>query len=202
MFVRSLILALLYLGTVMAASSAMAASPPRMRPYTGIGVVVFPGIDATQKQNLQLQLYEEPGIVRLNVLNSSALTGNEWIFDPSEGAAPLIVSARKGEWFRVFFDDAGREAWINPHNIGQFQSWEQYLKLRTGRMLPALQPKYYHLLQQPGGKQLVTLTPKLLFRVVRLEKTWAMVLTDTGQIGWVRWLDDDGRLTVGTGKFK
>jgi hypothetical protein len=167
-----------------------------MRPYTGIGLVVF---STSGTQDLLLQMYEEPGITRTGVLKSTITSGNEWIFGASREVIPLIVSARKGDWLRVFFDDAGREAWIEPQNKGHFQSWEQYLKKQTGRMLPALQPQYYQLLEQPGGKLLGTMTPKQVFKVLKLDSSWAMVLTDISRIGWVRWRDDDGRLTVGTG---
>lgn len=147
-----------------------------------------------------MKLYEEPGLSRVGILNSSRISGNEWIFGLSDGTLPLIVSARKGDWLRVFYDDAGREAWIDARSKGRFQSWEQFLKLQTGHMLPALQPQYYHMLRQPGGELLATLTPKQLFRVLKLENAWGMVLTEQSQIGWVRWCDSDGRLTIGTGK--
>ncbi len=141
-------------------------------------------------------MYEEPGLSRVGMLDSSRLSGNEWIFGPSEGTSPFIVSARKGDWLRIFYDDAGREAWIDPQNKGHFQSWEQFLKLQTGHMLPGLPPQYYQLQQQPGGKLLATLTPKQVFKVLKLENSWGMVLTGQTQIGWVRWRDDDGRLLV------
>lgn len=115
----------------------------------------------------------------------------------SKGASPLIVSARKGEWLRVYFDDAGREAWVDPQDKGDFQTWEQFLKLGTGHLLPALQPRYYQLRQQPDGKLLGTLTPKQVFKVLRLENAWSMVLTEQSQIGWLRWRDEDGRLLLG-----
>ncbi len=185
----------------MAGSAGFAASPPQMRPYAGIGLVVFPKVDSPQEQNLQVQLYEEPGLSRIKLLSNSTLPGNEPIFGLEDGT-PLIVSVRKGEWLRVFYDDAGREAWINPRDRGHFQTWEQYLKLHTGRMLPALQPKYYQLLQQPDGKQIATLAPKQVFKVLKLDSSWGMVLTDKGQMGWLRWRDSDGRLTVGTEKSK
>lgn len=181
-------------------STGMAASPPRMRPYVGIGVVVYSGFDEGRNQDVQLQLYEEPGLVRMKLLTGAEFPGNEWIFGQQEGGAPLIVSARKGEWLRVFFDDAGREAWINPQDKWRFLTWEQYLKQHTGRLLSALQPQYYQLLQQPGGKQLATLTPKQLFKVLKLDNSWGMVLTDKGLLGWLRWRDSDGRLTFGIGK--
>jgi len=196
---RCFVMVLLVSVLGMTGSVSFAAPSPLMRPYAGIGLLVFSTVDSPQKQNPQLPLYEEPGLSRIKLLNSSILHGNEPIFGLQEGA-PLIVSARKGEWLRVFFDDAGREAWINPQGKGHFQSWEQYLKLYTGRMLPALQPKYYQLLQQPDGKQLATLTPKQVFKVLKIDSSWGMVLTDKEQIGWLRWRDSDGRLTVGTGK--
>jgi len=145
-----------------------------------------------------VQLYEEPGLTRVGLLDSSRLSGNGWIFGMAESKPPLIVSARKGNWLRVFYDDAGREAWIEPQNRGRFQSWEEFLKLQAARMLPALQQQYYQLQQQPGGKLLATLTPKQMFRVLKIENSWSMVLTEQSQIGWLRWCDNDGRLTVGT----
>jgi hypothetical protein len=197
---RSFVTFLIFFVLGMTGSAAFAASPPRMRPYTGIGLVVFSNSGKTQNQELPLQLYEEPGLSPLGMMNSSGLSGNEWIFGMPVGASTLIVSALKGDWLRVYYDDAGREAWINPQNNGRFQSWEQFLKLQTGRMLPGLQPKYYQLQQQPAGNQLGSLTPKQVFKVLKLENTWGMVLTDQSRIGWVRWCDDDGRLTIGTGR--
>ena len=199
-FSRSFLLFLIFFVTGMAGSAGFAASPPRMRPYTGIGLVVFSQSDTASNQDLQLQMYEEPGLSRVGILKSSRLSGNEWVFGLPEGSSPLIVSARKGDWLRVYYDDAGREAWIDPQNKGRFQPWEQFLKLQTVRMLPGLQPQYYLLQQRPGGKLLGTLGPKQVLKVLKLEDAWGMVLTEQSQIGWVRWCDDDGRLTVGVGK--
>lgn len=181
-------------------TAGLTANPPRMRPYAGIGLIVFSNVTTTQNQGLRLQMYDEPGLSRVGVLDSSRLSGNEWIFGLPAGAAPLVVSARKGDWLRVIYDDAGREAWIEPQNKGRFQSWEQFLKLQPGRMLPGLQPQHYQLQQRPGGKLLATMTPKQVFKVLKVDGNWGMVLAEQSQIGWVRWCDDDGRLTVGFGK--
>lgn len=145
-------------------------------------------------------MYEEPGLSRIGMLVTTRLSGNERIFGLQEEIPPLIVSARKDDWLRVYYDDAGREAWIDPQNKGRFQSWEQHLKVQTCRMLPGLQSQYYQLQQQPGGRILATLTPKQMFKVLKLENAWGMVLTDQAQLGWVRWRDDDRRLVVGIGK--
>jgi hypothetical protein len=197
---RSLVFFLIFFITGMTGSAGFAASPPRMRPYTGIGLVVFSQSNNDTDRALQLQLYEEPGLSRVGMLSSTRLPGNAWIFGLQEETPPLIVSARKGDWLRVYYDDAGREAWIDPRYIGRFQSWEQFLKLHPGRMLPGLQPQYYQLQQQPGGKPLATMTPKQLFKVLKLENAWCMVLIDQEQIGWLRWYDDDGRLVIGVGE--
>jgi len=187
-------LILLLLGATCAVAFA---APPRMRPYTGIGVVVFPQSDQPQSRDLPLQLYEEPGLLRVEVLNNSILSGNEWVFGLADGITPLIVSARKDGWLRVFYDDAGRQAWIDPLYKGSFQPWEEYLRLQTVSMLPGLRAQYYRLLQHPDGKPLATLAPRQIFKVLTIEDSWGMVLADEALIGWLRWRDEDGRLLVG-----
>lgn len=178
-------------------ASVGAVTPPhRMRPYIGVGLIVFAKQDDIAAQDLQLQLYDEPGLFRVGLLSSSRLAGNEWVFDPLK-TAPLIVSARKGDWLRVFYDDAGREAWLTLGNKGQFWVWDQFLKQQTVRLLPGLQAQYYQLFQQPGGKHLATLTPKQIFKVIKVENAWCMVMAGQAQVGWLRWHDDDNRLLFG-----
>lgn len=177
----------------MTGSAGVAAAVPRMRPYTGIGVVVF----NAQSRNLPLPLYDEPGLLRVGVLNRSRLSGNEWIFGLPDGTATLVVSARKDNWLRVFYDDAGREAWIDPMHKGRFLPWDQYLRMQAGHMLPGLKSKYYRLQRHPGGNLLAMLTPDKKFKVLKLKNDWGLVLTDQEKIGWLRWRDEDGRLLVG-----
>jgi hypothetical protein len=194
---RVFVVGLFFLVLGLTSLTVFAANQPRMRPYTGIGVVVFTPSDGAG-QELTLPLYAEPGLARIGVLNNLRLSGNEWVF--GSGVQPLVVSARKGQWLRIYYDDAGREAWIDPQGKGRFQAWEQYLQHQVCSMLPGLQPQYYQLLEQPGGKLLDTLTPKLTFKLLKAEHTWGMVLINQARIGWVRWRDDDGRLLMGTGK--
>jgi len=168
-----------------------------MRPYAGVGLFVCSPSTVAQPEGLDLPLYEEPGLSRVGILKSTRLPGNEWIFAPQTGTPPLVVAARKGNWLRVYYDDAGREAWLNPQNKGHFQSWGEFLKRHAGRMLLGLQPQFYQLMQQPGGKPLGALTPKQIFKTLKIENAWIMVLVDQTRIGWLRWRDDDGRLLVG-----
>lgn len=195
---RSFLIVLAFFCVSMTSIEGFAASLPRMRPYTGIGLLVFTSSESEAGRNLQLPLYDEPGLMRSGMLSSSRLPGSEWIFGVNEIQSPLVVMARKGDWLRVTYDDAGREAWLEPRDAGRFQTWAQFLKQHTARLLPGLQPRYYQLLKQPDGEFLATLTPKSVFRVLKIENNWCMVLVgQLQQIGWLRWNDDDARLLIG-----
>jgi hypothetical protein len=112
---------------------------------------------------------------------------------------PLIVTARKGGWLKVCYDDAGREAWIDPQRRGTFQSWDQFMKGQMSRLLPGLLKQYYQLYKEPDRNPLSTLTTLQRFKVLKLEDDWFMVMSDQKTIGWLRWRDEDGRLLVGVG---
>lgn len=165
-----------------------------MRPYSGIGVFVLSAPDSEP-----LHLYEEPGIFRRGELDHAGASANEWIFGGEQGRVPLIVMARRGNWLKVCYDDAGREAWIDPQRRGMFHPWDQYLKGQVSHLLPALRKQYYQMYRQPAGEPLFVLTPKQMFKVIKLENNWAMVLSGQNAIGWLRWRDEDGRLLVGFG---
>jgi len=141
-------------------------------------------------------LYKDPGLSRLGVLDSAKLSGNEWVLGTQTSGVPLVVLARKGNWLKVCYDDAGREAWINPGRK-TYQLWDRFFKSRTSHMLPGLRKQYYQLYQQPDLKPGAMLTPKQVFKVLKLENDWAMIVSDQTSIGWLRWRDEDGRLTIG-----
>ncbi len=188
----------LLLMLVLACSGSVcgAASPPKMRPYSGIGVVLLhSGSDRMEP----VLLYEEPGIFRRGELNGADSTGNEWIFGDQDGRIQLIATARRGNWLKVCYDDAGREAWIDAKRRVKLLSWDQFLKGRVGRLLPGLRKQYYQLYRQPDREPLSVLTAVQTFKVLRLENDWVMVMPDQNTIGWLRWRDEDGRLLLGTG---
>ena len=174
---------------------AAPSSPPKLRPYTGIGL--FVPQDTNSEHAGPLHLYAEPGLSRQGSLNPDKLSGYSWIFGTSPAVSPLIVMGRKGEWIRVVYDDAGREAWLNPARAGSYQSWEHFFKSQVASLLPGLQKKYLQLFQRPGGTVLASLTPRQFFKVLRIENDWAMVLSDQSSLGWLRWRDEDGRLLIG-----
>lgn len=195
--ISRLVVLLLLLALAGANPVCLAATPFKMRPYSGIGVVELPVSVSAQEMPQPVYLYREPGLSRLGPVTVTALLGNEWIFGKRADHVLLIVMARKGNWLRVCYDDAGREAWIDPQRKDAFQPWDAFLKSRISRMLPGLRKHYYQLYLQPGRNSGEVLSSKQLFKVLRLEHDWAMVLSGQTTIGWLRWRDEDGRLTIG-----
>jgi len=190
--VLSILLALLF-----AAAVVHPATMPKMRPYSGQGVVELSlaapeGGDAARV----FALYQEPGIGRQEELQSTRAPFMEWIFKRTASHVPLLVMARKGNWLKVVYDEAGREAWLNPGRRGRYLPWESYLRHQGGRLLPGLRKQYYQLCAQPGKAPVATLTPKQLFRMLKVDTDWALVAVDQSTLGWLRWRDEDSRLLV------
>lgn len=192
---KTLTFFLLIVLLVATASIAAPGAPPKMRPYSGIGILLLPVAGDDLKE--PFPLYEEPGLSRLGSLNTGKIPRYDWIFGESTAMTPLIVTGRKGPWLRVAYDDAGREAWLNPLRQDVFQSWDFFLKDHVSRLLPGLQKKYYQLYQHPDRTALAPLTASQFLKVLRLENDWAMVLSDQNSLGWLRWRDEDGRLLIG-----
>lgn len=189
------VIALLILATV---SFSAAAGLMKMRPYTCIGILllsVAPGLDG--EKPLPLNLYGEPAISRLGELNGDTLPPYDWIFGMNSYTLPLIVTARKGNWLRVVYDDVGREAWLMPRRRDVFHTWDSFFKGQLVRLLPGLRKQYYQFFQEPGKGALVTHLPKKGFKIVKLQDDWALVMPDQNSLVWLRWRDEDGRLLIG-----
>ncbi len=194
------VVALLLVATTVCAAPPVPA-PPKIRPYSGIGVMML-AIAGTNDAMEPYALYDEPAIARLGELTIAKVPAYDWIFGSPVAGLPLIVTARKGSWLRVTYDDAGREAWLNPRRPAMFHPWEIFLKGQTVRLLPGLQKRLYQLFQQPGQGTVATVTPKHLFKVVKLEDDWALVVSEQNTLGWLRWRDEDGRLLMGLASVK
>ncbi|RII30939.1 MAG: hypothetical protein CXR30_03785 [Geobacter sp.] len=177
---------------------AAAPNHAKLRPYTGIGVLVLsvaPGVEGERPE--PLYLYHEPAISRLGELNSGTVPPYEWVFGMSSMKLLLIVTSRKGNWLRVVYDDAGREGWLMVQRQGAFQPWESFFKGQSARLLPGLHKQFYQLYQQPGSGHVSQLGPKKGFKIIKLEEDWALVMPDMNSLGWLRWRDEDGRLLIG-----
>jgi len=170
-----------------------------MRPYAGIGILLLLiDSDEITQPPTPLPLYDDPSIYRLGMLDIAKVPRHEWIFGSDGASIPLIVVARKGEWSRVAYDDAGREAWINAGRRGAYYPWDGFLKDRSGFLLPGLQKRFYQFFREPGIEPLASLPPGQLFRIDRIDGDWIRLeAADRTLGGWLRWRDEDGRLLIG-----
>jgi hypothetical protein len=179
----------------------LVASPlhaARMRPYAGIGVMLLPlSPSLIQEFYGELPLYDQPALGRLGTLSSTALPRLDWILDPVPRNLPVMVMARRGEWLRVTYDDAGREGWVRPRWRNAFETWDELFAGRNVRPLPGLQDRYYRLFDRPEGEPLAILASRPLFRVAMVDGDWLRVVGARDAAGWLRWRDEDGRMLVG-----
>lgn len=181
---------LLLVATTLALLAATAlGAPPAPRPYSGCGVLLLH--EASAPGLAPEALYTEPGLDRISEFTVAALPKL-----PGEaGEQRLAVSATRGSWLKVAYDDAGREGWIEPPRSWEYLPWSDYLPGRTVRILPGMKKAFYLLKGAPRatGPERGALSRDQQVRVVRIEKDWALIQEPAG---WFRWRDDDGRLTV------
>ena len=170
---------------------------PRMRPYSGAGVLTVPLFaDIPDDFADPLLLYHEPGLGRLGGLDLARVPRHEWLFGVDRERLQLVVTARKGKWSQVVYDDAGREGWFAQQRFGYFQAWDSFLKGRIAYLLPGLQKRYYQFFRQ-GYAVPVAVTAAQNFKVIMVEGDWAVALQEPNQLGRLRWRDEDGRLLIG-----
>ncbi len=170
-----------------------APAAPKMRPYSGIGVLQLSSTAPPES----LQLYDDPGIARCCKLEFTRIKElNSWLFGSAEGTR-LLVTARKSDWLEIEYDDAGRTGWIQPERRWQYQPWEQFLKGRMVLFLRNSPKKMMQIQPTPGATNGLPLTIKQPMKIILAQGDWAYVLLDQNSAGWIRWRDSDGRLLIG-----
>lgn len=174
------------------------AKSVNMRPYSGIGLLLLASPAESQADLPELPvLYKEPSLFRIGRLETSKPSPYEWILGAGDKSARLIVTSRKGDWLKVVYDDAGREAWLKPPSKARYLPWDSFLKGRSVTLLAGLQKKYYQTSTQMGGVPSGTLASRQLFRIISVENDWVMVMPGRESLTWLRWRDEDGRLLIG-----
>lgn len=170
-------------------AGSLHAARPRPRPFSGCGVLALRPVPGAER--VPIALYGEPGLQRMVELELQAL--------PRLGGdqqQPLVaVSATKGGWVRLAYDDAGRKGWIELLRFWHYLPWEEFLPGRTVRVFPGMKKGLYLLRGEPseGAAEQETLVRDQAVRVTQVKGDWARSETPSG---WFRWRDGDGRLTV------
>lgn len=165
---------------------------PKHRPYSGIGVLIL------NKHSIvkELNLYEEPGISRITSHKYPLEPPFSHVFGNNSSANFFIVTARHQKWVKIVYDEAGREGWLNLNRSDSFKSYGDWLRQEVVSILPGLQKQFYGVSHLRGGQPFMTITPKSKLKIIAVNDSWAEILTDMNQIGWIRWKDDDGRLLI------
>jgi hypothetical protein len=184
---------LLILAILLAALPVSSLAAPKMRPYSGIGVLQLSSVGLTEA----IPLYDDPGISRCCKLEFAVFKElNSWLFGRSENPY-LLVTARKAEWLEIEHDDAGRTGWILPERRWHYLPWDQFLKGRMVLFLRNSPKKLMQVVSHPGAVTGTPLTIKQAMKVILAQGDWAYVLFDSNSSGWIRWRDSDGRLLIG-----
>lgn len=160
-----------------------------LRPYSGCAVLSLEPQPGGERATVVL--YQEPGLARIGEVDASLLPRLA-----GSATEPLVaVSARKGEWVRLSYDDAGRDAWVKQERSWRYLPWQEFLPGRRVAVLPGLKKGYYAVRNDPSDSAAQTAVVKRdqEVRVLRVEEDWALLEAPSG---WFRWRDNDGRLTV------
>lgn len=177
-------------------SSVPAASE---RPRAGIGVLILRPAFTEQSDDLkELVLYESPGIEQIAQVNADRLPSVSLSVAVPSGVYPVAVTGKRGEWFRLAYDDAGREAWIQGRRYWEFYRWTDFLPGRVVTLLPDLRAAFTEVHQEPldSSPALGSISPGQKLRVVEIRERWALIRSDDGISGWVRWCDGNGKLVI------
>lgn len=174
-------------------------APPKPRPDAGQGVLMISSFSRGEADEKGvLVIYREPGIARVGEFPYSRLPGLAQIVGNVPEEAALAVLARKREWLKVAYDDAGREGWIRMERSWRFEPWESFLKGRTARLLPGLRNGNSVLRKEAddGAPEVATLTQQSRFTIMEIKDDWAEVKVSYDMSGWLRWRDIDGRFLI------
>ena len=178
---------------ILLSSAVNLLAAPKMRPYSGIGVLQLSSVGVTDA----IPLYDDPGIARCCKVESATIKEmNSWLFG-GERPPSLLVINRKGDWLEVEHDDAGRTGWVMQARRWSYTPWEQYLKGKLALFLRNSPKKMIQVVPRPGAAEGAPLTPKQPMKIILAQGDWAYVLLDQNSAGWIRWRDNDGRLLVG-----
>jgi len=177
-------------------SSVPAASE---RPRAGIGILFLRPAFTEQADDLkELALYESPGIEQIAQVNAARLPSASLSVAAPSGVYPVAATGKRGDWFRLAYDDAGREGWILGRRYWEFYRWPDFLPGRVVTLLPDLRASFTIVHQQPldSSPALGSISPGQKLRVIEIRDRWAMIRSDDGTCGWLRWCDGNGKLVI------
>jgi hypothetical protein len=177
-------------------TSAPAASE---RPRAGMGILFLrPAFSAQAGELKELALYESPGIGQIALINAARLPSLSLAVSVPSGAYVVAATGKRGDWFRLAHDDAGREGWIEGRGYWDYYRWPDFLPGRVAVLLPGLRASLTTVRQNPldTSPPRGSISPGQKVHIVEIRDRWALIRTDDGTCGWLRWCDNDGKLVI------
>ncbi|MRR54406.1 MAG: SH3 domain-containing protein [Deltaproteobacteria bacterium] len=177
-------------------SSVQAASE---RPRAGIGILFLrPAFTEQGDELTKLALYKSPGIEQIAQVNAAHLPSVSLSVAVPSGVFPVAATGKRGDWYRLAYDDAGREGWIEGRRFWEFYLWPDFLPGRVVNLLPNLRASYSKVHQEPreSSPALGSITPGQKLSVIEIRGRWALIRSEDGTRGWLRWCDGNGKLVI------
>ena len=177
-------------------SPVLAASE---RPRAGQGVLFLRPAFPEQSDGIQsIVLYETPGVERIAVLDVARLPSLIPSVSAPSGGHAIAVTGTRGNWFRVAYDDAGREGWIEGRRFWTYFSWPDFLVGRSVVLFPGLRPALTQLRLAPSddAQSLGLIPSEQRMRVLEIRAEWLRIRSEGSLSGWFRWRDRDGKLLL------
>lgn len=183
--------ALFLLLLLLAAAPAIAAAPVKARTLSGIGILLI------SREQSQITLFREPSLGRIATTDASALPLSQSI-QPPAGFLAAVVTAKKGGWYRILYDDGEREGWIKGHSSYHYHRWGELLGNRPVILLGGLKKEYYQLRKSPDSSAaaLEPVGKGVKVTALGIEEEWLEAETASKTRGWLRWRDDNNRLVI------
>ena len=177
-------------------SSALAVSD---RPRAGLGILfVRPAFPEQADEMKTIVLYGAPGIDRIDVVDVARLPSLTPSVSPPSGVYAVAATGKKGNWFRLAYDDAGREGWIQGRRFWNYFSWPDFLPGRFIALLPDLRVSLTEVHQEPldSSPSLGRIPSGQRMHILEIRDEWARIQCEDGLRGWLRWADGNGKLLV------
>lgn len=169
------------------------------RPRAGVGILFLRPAFTEQADELkELALYETPGIEKIAQINAAHLPSVSLSVAVPSGVYPVAATGKRGNWYRLVYDDAGREGWIQGRRYWEFYRWPDFLPGRVVKLLPGLRASLTTVHQEPldSSPALGSIAPGQKLHVIDIRARWALIRSADGTCGWLRWCDGNGKLII------
>jgi hypothetical protein len=172
---------------------------------SGSGVLTIrPSYHGNREKPQSLPLYELPGVKRVAEIDPRFLPPPCPVASPPPGEFAATVTDRKGNWYRIIYDEAGRKGWIQYERRWKYEPWETRLNGTSASVVGKQKAVAYKVRASASDDSAAvgSVFPGEEFIIEKVDQDWIRVLCPRVS-GWLRWRDREGRslISPGTGRL-